>query len=55
VEVNRDGFGGTVRLEGTRKRFDFSFGGLYNTAVRLEVERQRSEKKVAKRKAVRHG
>jgi hypothetical protein len=54
VEVDRSGFGGTVRLEGTRARFAFSFAGLYNHAVQVQVSRERSEKR-AKAKAKKVG
>jgi len=39
-----------IRLKGLRSRFSISYAGIYNAAVKIEVERQRAEKK-AKRKA----
>jgi hypothetical protein len=44
VEVHRDGTTADVRLEGTRARFPFSFGGLYNHAVKLEVAKKKALK-----------
>jgi hypothetical protein len=48
VEVHRNGVTGDVRLENTRQRYPFSFGGLYNRAVFVAVEKQRLERKAAK-------
>ena len=48
VEVDKTGYGGTVRLEGTRTRFPFSFAGLYAHAVKIEVEKQRAARKAQK-------
>lgn len=48
VEVDRHGMCGFVRLENTRTRFQFSFGGLYNYAVKNAVAHARMEKGKAK-------
>ena len=48
VEVDRDGCTANLRLEGTRQRFPLSFGGMYNQAVKIEVERQRAAKKAGR-------
>ena len=48
VEVDKTGYGGTVRLEGTRTRFPFSFAGLYDYAVKIDVEKQRAARKAQK-------
>lgn len=45
VEVHRSGMTADIRLEGTRQRFPISFGGIYNQAVKIEVERKRAVKK----------
>jgi hypothetical protein len=39
----------TVRLKGMRSSFEVSWAGIYNMAVRLEVEKKRAEKKAAKK------
>ena len=39
-----------IRLKGLRSRYEISWAGIWNAAVKIEVERQRAEKK-AKRKA----
>lgn len=44
VEVDRHGMSGYVRLEGTRTRFPFSFGGLFDYAVKNSVARAKAEK-----------
>ena len=49
VDVD-NGWHGSVRLKGTRKKFEFSWSGLYTWAVEQEVRRLRAEKK-AKKKA----
>jgi hypothetical protein len=49
VEVDRSGYTGVVRLEGTRQRFSFSFAGIYNHAVQLAVKQKQAEKRAAKR------
>lgn len=49
VEVSRDGYTAEVRLEGTRTRYPFSFGGIFNHAVKSAVERQRAEKRAARK------
>jgi uncharacterized protein (DUF952 family) len=51
VEVDADGYGGAVRLEGTRARFPFSFAGLYNDAVKKQVEAALAVKRAAKKSA----
>ena len=45
VEIDRNGYSGVVRLEGTRQRFPFSFGGLFNHAVQLAVKQKQAEKR----------
>ncbi len=40
----------SVRLKGTRKRFEISWAGIYNHAVRVAVEKARAEKKARKQK-----
>jgi uncharacterized protein YqiB (DUF1249 family) len=37
-----------VRLKGTRQRFEMSWAGIYNHAVRVAVEKARAEKKARK-------
>ena len=49
VEVDKTGYGGTVRLEGTRTRFPFSFAGLYDYAVKIDVEKQRAVRKATRK------
>lgn len=34
----------TVRLKGTRQRFEISWGAVYNLAVRVAVEKSRQER-----------
>jgi hypothetical protein len=43
VEANE--YIASVRLKGTRQRFEISWGGIYNHAVRVEVERRKAERK----------
>jgi hypothetical protein len=50
VEVDRHGMCGFVRLEGTRTRFPFSFGGLYDYAVKNAVARAKAEKAKGRKK-----
>lgn len=38
-----------VRLAGLRTSYELSFAGLYQQAVRVEVERRKAEKKARKR------
>lgn len=38
-----------VRLKGLRSRFPISYAAIWNQAVKIEVERQRAEKKSKKR------
>ena len=45
VEVSRDGTTADIRLEGLRTRFPISFAAVYGLAVKLEVAKQRAEKK----------
>lgn len=52
VEPDPQGYTVAVRLKGTRARFHISWSGIYNAAVKIEVERQRQERK-AQRKAKR--
>lgn len=47
VDVD-NGWHGSVRLKGTRKKFEFSWHGLYMWAVENEVRRIRAEKKKKK-------
>lgn len=39
----------TVRLAGMRKSYKVSFASIYTLAVKQEVEKQRAEKKAAKK------
>ena len=48
VDVD-NGWHGSVRLKGTRQKFEFSWEGLYQWAVEREVARRRAEKKAKKR------
>jgi hypothetical protein len=43
----------TVRLAGMRKAYKVSFASIYTLAVKQEVEKQRAEKKAAKKGRVR--
>lgn len=43
-----NGWHGSVRLKGTRQKFEFSWEGLYEWAVQNEVRRRRAEKKKLK-------
>ena len=49
VDVD-NGWHGSVRLKGTRQRYEFSWEGLYLRAVEQFVRKQREEKKRAKAK-----
>lgn len=49
VEVEKDGYAGYVRLEGTRQRFPFSFGGLYNYSVQRFTDKEVAARKAAKK------
>jgi len=49
VEVDKNGYTGFVRLEGTRQRYPFSFGGLYNHSVQRFTEKEMAARKAAKK------
>jgi hypothetical protein len=53
VEV-QDGFTASVRLAGTRQRYEFSWRGLHDWAAELHVRRERERRKaerLARKKA----
>ena len=50
IEVSRDGSTADARLEGTRVRYPFSFGGVYAHAAKNAAERLKAEKKAARKK-----
>lgn len=39
----------TVRLKGSRTRFEISWAGIYNQAAKIYVEKQRAERKAARK------
>jgi hypothetical protein len=49
VECDPTGYSADIRLEGTRQRFPISFGGIWNQAVKIHVEKQRAERKAARK------
>lgn len=38
-----------IRLKGTRQRFELSWAGIYNQAVKVSVDKARAERKAARR------
>lgn len=40
-----------VRLKGTRQRFEISYAGIWNQAVKIAVEKKRAERRNRKRSA----
>lgn len=48
VVIEATEYTAAVRLKGTRQRFEMSWAGIYNHAVRVAVEKARSEKKTRK-------
>lgn len=49
VVIEASEYTASVRLKGTRQRFEVSWAGLYNHAVKVAVERQRAERKAQRR------
>jgi hypothetical protein len=49
VVIEATEYTASVRLKGTRGRFEISWAGVYNLAVKVAVEKARAERK-AKRK-----
>lgn len=48
VVIEATEYTAAVRLKGTRQRFEMSWAGIYNHAVRVAVEKARAEKKAKK-------
>lgn len=51
VVIEATEYTASVRLKGTRQRFEMSWAGIYNHAVRVAVEKARAEKKVRRGRA----
>lgn len=49
VVIEAGEYTASVRLKGTRQRFELSWAGIYNMAVRIAVEKARTERKAAKK------
>lgn len=49
VEANE--FTASVRLKGTRQRFEVSWAGVFNQAVKIDVQKKREERKARRRVA----
>lgn len=49
VVIEASEYTASVRLKGTRQRFEISWAGVYNHAVKVAVERQRAERKAQRR------
>lgn len=49
VEANE--FTASVRLKGTRQRFEVSWAGVFNQAVKLDVQKKREERKARRKVA----
>lgn len=45
VIVEATEYTAAIRLKGTRQRFELSWAGIYNQAVKVSVERKRAERK----------
>jgi hypothetical protein len=45
IEVDANGYTASVRLAGTRNRYEFSWGGLHDWAAEMQVRRLREERK----------
>ena len=45
AEPDPQGYTVALRLKGLQTRYDISWGGIYETAVKLAVERTRAEKR----------
>ena len=45
VEVDNNGYTASVRLAGTRMRYEFSWAGLHDWAAEMHVRRAREERK----------
>ena len=54
VTIEATPYYAVVRLKGLRQRFEVSWAGIYNQAVKIAVEKQRAERK-ARRKQNAHG
>lgn len=51
VVIEATEYTASVRLKGTRQRFEVSWAGVYNHAVKVAVEKQRAERKAQRRAA----
>jgi len=49
VVVEVSPYTATLRLKGTRTRFEVSWAGIMNYAVKVAVEKERAEKKAARK------
>ena len=49
AEPDPQGYTVALRLKGLQTRYDISWGGIYNAAVKIAVDKQRAERK-ARRK-----
>lgn len=52
IEVQTGGTVALMRLEGTRRRYPMSFGGMYSQAVKVSVDQERAAKKAAQKAKV---
>lgn len=53
VEADASGYTARLRLEGTRARFEVSWAGIYQQAVKWHVESERRAKRLAKKEGIR--
>lgn len=49
IVVEATPYSATVRLKGTRQRFETSWAGIFNHAVKVQVEARRAAKKAARK------
>lgn len=50
VVVDATEYTATIRLKGSRQRFEISWAGIWNQAVKIAVEKQRAERKARRNK-----
>jgi hypothetical protein len=55
VEVDSNGYTASVRLAGSRMRYEFSWAGLHDWAAEMHVRRQREERKRERAERRKHG
>lgn len=52
VVIEATEYTAAIRLKGTRQRFEISWAGIYNQAVKIAVEKARAERKARQKGGV---